>query len=170
MLARSGRDEPLGEAVIAGKKISRIVAQGDASASECPRAHALYLKNAFLDAGLPCANASGLVRDGQQECGREQKRIGRRADHPPRCRARPRWAARSRCGGLARTMRFPNVPFNLTGFPPRDDDLTGARARRAKAASCLTSGATATDTFPTKKRKPAGIPRGGGDDDARTQL
>jgi hypothetical protein len=26
-------------------------------------------------------------------------------------------AARPLCGGLARTMRFPNVPFNLTGFP-----------------------------------------------------
>ena len=77
-------------------------------------------------------------------------------------------------------MRFPNVPFNLTGFPfepsgsrtqlvhaetdprtakpaksgPRDDDLTGARARRAKAASCLTSGAITTDTFNKQKRKP----------------
>jgi hypothetical protein len=50
-------------------------------------------------------------------------------------------------------MRFLNVPFNLTGFPPRDDDLTGARARRAKAASCLTSGAITTDTFNKQKRK-----------------
>src|SRR4051794_35602337 len=74
-------------------------------------------------------------------------------------------------------MRFPNVPFNLTGLPfepsgsrtqlghaqpyprtakpaksgPRDDDLTGARARRAKAASCLTSGAITTDTFNPKR-------------------
>jgi hypothetical protein len=48
MFARSGRDEPLGEPVIAGLKISRIVGHRHRGPSECPRAHALYLENFWL--------------------------------------------------------------------------------------------------------------------------
>jgi hypothetical protein len=44
MLALTGGDEPLGEAVIAALKITRIGGHGYGGASEWPPAHEIYLK------------------------------------------------------------------------------------------------------------------------------
>ena len=87
MPARSARNEPLGEAVIAGLDIGWIVGHRHGRAAEGPRAHALDLDD-FFGSGPALRKGLGTRRDGQQECGREQKRIVRH-DDPPSVRARP---------------------------------------------------------------------------------
>src|SRR6478672_3501000 len=82
MPARSARNEPLGEAVIAGLDIGGIVGHWHARASEGPRAHALDLDD-FFGSGPALRKGVGTRRDGQQECGREQNRMVRH-DDPPR--------------------------------------------------------------------------------------
>ena len=81
MLARSGRDEPLGEAVIAGLEIGSIVGIGTVVPPKA-RAPMLSIWMTFLDRGLALRKCVRTCRDGQQECGRQQKRIVRH-HYPP---------------------------------------------------------------------------------------
>jgi len=64
MPARSARDEPLGEAVIAGLEIGRIVGHRHGGASECSCAHALYLDD-FFGSGPALRKCARAGRDGQ---------------------------------------------------------------------------------------------------------
>ena len=82
MPARSARNEPLGEAVIAGLDIGGIVGHRHGRAAEGPCAHALDLDD-FFGSGPALRKGVGTRRDGQQECGREQNRMVRH-DDPPR--------------------------------------------------------------------------------------